>query len=57
MTRQGKVPHLDWNGIELPVALDVNVDSRYMAEMYQSPQVANGKLVYALPGGGRYVPE
>ncbi len=56
MTSNGKVPHLSYKGIELPVSLNLDANIRYRADLYQQPnKTSDGKYIYALPGGGRYV--
>lgn len=41
-------------GFMMPVAVDVIVASN--GKLIASPVIRGGKVVYALPGGGRYIP-
>lgn len=55
-TAEGRIPHLYRGGILLPVKLEVANYSVRGVMHDQYPQRDNGRLVYALPGGGSICP-
>lgn len=57
VTDEGVIDHFKHpSGILLPVKVRVKDDSRKEIEKPPSPIRRDGKLVYALPGGGCYIP-
>lgn len=53
-TLHGFVPHLPLDGLLLPVKLVFPRDDKYKPH---EALMQNGRFVYALPGGGEYIPE
>lgn len=51
-TTEGFFVHIPYKGIHLPVKLEISGDK----ECPQNPKKINGKVVYALPGGGDHIP-
>lgn len=57
VTDEGVIDHFKHpSGILLPVKVRVKNDSKEELGKYPSPIRRGGKLVYALPGGGDYIP-
>lgn len=51
-TTEGSIPHLKRGNLRFPVMLDF---TKPKEDGYYPPLRENGRLVYALPGGGKTV--